>query len=41
MGYAFMEHLAGHEVAEKVRGIIELSIHAQDDDEFAEFYNLV
>ena len=41
MGYAFMQHLVGHEVAEKVRGIVELSAHTQDDDEFAEFYGLV
>ena len=41
MAYAFMKHLVGLEAAEMIRGIIELSVHEQDDDEFAEFYKLV
>ena len=40
MGYAFMEHLVGHEVSTTIRAIVELSIHKQDDDEFAEHYKL-
>ena len=41
MGYAFMEHLVGFEVANVARGVVELGKHEQDDDEFAEFYKLV
>ncbi len=41
MGYAFLEHLVGHELANTVRGVIEPNIRKQDEDEFAEFYGLV
>ncbi|PSR74738.1 hypothetical protein PHLCEN_2v9617 [Hermanssonia centrifuga] len=41
MGYAFLEQLVGHDIANFVRGIVELSIHKEGDDEFAEFYGLV
>ena len=41
MGYAFLELLIGAERATTIRGIIELSIKNQDDDEFAEFFGLV
>lgn len=40
MGYAFMQHLVGHEVSNTIRGIVELSVHEKNDDEFAEFYKL-
>lgn len=41
MGYAFLTHLVGKEFAEMVRGIVELSVHKEDDDEFADVYGLV
>lgn len=41
MGYAFLLQLVGREIAENIRGIVELGIHQQDDDEFAEFWKLV
>jgi transcriptional regulator GlxA family with amidase domain len=41
MAYAFLEHLVGHEVANAIRGVVEVSVRKQDDDEFAEFYGLV
>lgn len=40
MGYAFLKHLVGSEIAETARGIVELVVHEQDDDEFAAFYKL-
>ncbi len=36
-----MVHLVGEKIATDVRGIVELSVRKQDDDEFAEFYKLV
>ena len=41
MGYAFLEHLVGAELATTIRGIVELSLREEGDDEFAEFYGLV
>ena len=41
MGYAFLEHLVGNKVATVIRGIVELPLRQQDEDEFAEFYKLV
>ena len=41
MAYAFMEHLVDKEVSTTIRAIVELPLHAQDDDEFAEYYHLV
>jgi len=41
MAYAFLKHLVGVEIAEPIRGIVELSVHDEGDDEFAEFYKLV
>lgn len=41
MGYAFLVHLVGAELANTIRGIVELGIHNESDDEFAEFYKLV
>ncbi|KAI0093097.1 class I glutamine amidotransferase-like protein [Irpex rosettiformis] len=41
MAYAFVKHLAGYEVAEFIRGLVEFSAHEQDDDEFAEFHGLI
>ena len=40
MAYAFLKHLVGEEVAEPCRGIVELSIHNREDDEFADFFHL-
>lgn len=40
MGYAFLKHLVGVEIAEKARGVVELGIRQEGDDEFAEFYKL-
>lgn len=40
MGYAFLKHLIGDEVANKIRGIVEMTEHKQDDDEFAAMYGL-
>ncbi len=41
MAYAFLVNLVGAELAHVIRGIVELGIHKEGDDEFAEFYNLV
>jgi hypothetical protein len=41
MGFAFLRHLVGDEVAEVVRGIVELVAREQDDDEFAAIHKLV
>ncbi|KLO14624.1 class I glutamine amidotransferase-like protein [Schizopora paradoxa] len=41
MAYAFLVHIEGKEVAEALRGAIELSLKDADDDEFAEFFGLV
>ena len=41
MGLAFLEHLVGSTISETIRGIVELPLHKQDEDEFAEFYKLV
>ena len=41
MAYAFLVHIEGKEVAEALRGAIELSLKEADDDEFAEFFGLV
>ena len=41
MGFAFLQHLVGDEIANFIRGIVEVSIRSQDDDEFAEFYGLI
>jgi hypothetical protein len=41
MGFAFLRHLVGDEVAEVVRGIVEIGVRGQDDDEFAAFHKLV
>ena len=41
MGYAFLRHLVGDEIGNTARGIVELAVHEQGDDEFAEFYGLV
>lgn len=41
MAFSFLVFLVGKELAEVVRGIVELGIHAREDDEFAEFYGLV
>ena len=41
MSVAFFEYLNGKELATWVRGIVEVSERAQDDDEFADFYGLV
>jgi len=41
MTAAFIEHLAGKEQSDKIRGIIELSVKNADDDEFAQWHGLV
>ncbi|THH26706.1 hypothetical protein EUX98_g7482 [Antrodiella citrinella] len=41
MASAFLEHLLGAEVTSKIRGIAELSVRQQGDDEFAAVYGLV
>jgi hypothetical protein len=41
MAAAFIEHLAGKEQSDKIRGIIELSVKNADDDEFAQWHGLV
>ena len=41
MAYAFLEHLVGSEVANTVRGVVELSVKGRDEDEFAEVHGLV
>ena len=41
MAYAFLEELVGFELANSIRGIVELGIRKEDDDEFAEFFGLV
>ena len=41
MGYAFLEKLVGSALASNIRGIVELSIKKEDEDEFAEYYGLV
>ena len=41
MAHAFLEGLVGHKIAEEIRGIVELGIRKQGDDEFAGFHGLV
>lgn len=41
MGYAFLVHLVGEDVANRIRGVAEVGIRQQGDDEFAEIYGLV
>jgi hypothetical protein len=41
MGNAWLEHIAGKEVAAKARSVVELSAKGQEDDEFAEVFGLV
>jgi len=41
MAAAFIEHLAGKEQSDKIRGIIELSVKGPDDDEFAKWHGLI
>ncbi|EJD03100.1 class I glutamine amidotransferase-like protein [Fomitiporia mediterranea MF3/22] len=41
MANAFLVHLVGKDVAERIRGIVELSAKAQDEDEFAGVYGLL
>ncbi|KAL0960244.1 hypothetical protein HGRIS_011876 [Hohenbuehelia grisea] len=41
MASAFLDFLVGKEQATIIRGIVELSAKAQDDDEFAEYWGLV
>ncbi|KAI0785630.1 class I glutamine amidotransferase-like protein [Abortiporus biennis] len=41
MGYAFLKHLVGEKIANVVRGLVELSNKAEDDDEFAEVHGLL
>lgn len=41
MAAAFLVHLIGNELTTFVRGIVELGVRTQDDDEFARYYGLV
>ncbi|KAJ6577797.1 class I glutamine amidotransferase-like protein [Mycena capillaripes] len=41
MANAWLEHIAGKELAAKLRGVIELSARGEGDDEFAEMFGLV
>ncbi|KAF8591045.1 class I glutamine amidotransferase-like protein [Ramaria rubella] len=41
MANAFLVHLVGHDIARRIRGVVELSSRDQDDDEFAAFHGLV
>ncbi|KAJ3528596.1 hypothetical protein NM688_g7977 [Phlebia brevispora] len=40
MGYAFLDKMVGSQIANGIRGVVEVSIREADDDEFAEFYGL-
>jgi hypothetical protein len=40
MANAFLTFLVGPEVSLTIRSIVELSIHDQDDDEWAEHFKL-
>lgn len=37
---AFLQHLVGEKIAQRIRGIMELSSKKEGDDEFAEFWGL-
>lgn len=41
MANAWLEHIAGREVAETLRGVIEVAARGEEDDEFAEIFGLV
>jgi len=41
MASAFLEYLVGAEITKSIRGVAEVSVRQQDDDEFAEMYGLV
>lgn len=41
MANAFLIHLNGEDFSKAVRGVVELSAKGEDEDEFAEFYNLI
>lgn len=41
MANAFLEHLIGKENASVIRGIVELSVRGQEDDEYAAYYGLL
>jgi hypothetical protein len=41
MALAFVSHLAGPQVARIIRGQVELTEHAQEEDHFAVFHGLV
>lgn len=40
MAIAFIEHLAGSKIASIIRGQVEVIKHSQDEDPFAEVFNL-
>lgn len=40
MANAWLEHLVGPELAERIRGVVELSAGREDDDEWAAYYGL-
>ncbi|EJD03102.1 uncharacterized protein FOMMEDRAFT_28685 [Fomitiporia mediterranea MF3/22] len=41
MANAFLVHLVGEDVAKTIRGVVELSARAEDEDEFASVYGLL
>ncbi|THH26713.1 hypothetical protein EUX98_g7477 [Antrodiella citrinella] len=41
MGNAFLVHLVGDEATKKIRGVVEISVRDEGDDDFAAFYGLV
>lgn len=41
MAHAFLKHLVGDETTNVIRGIVEVGVRDADDDEFAEFHNLI
>ena len=41
MAFSFLEMLVGTELANIMRGIVELRTMKEGDDEFAEFFGLV
>ncbi|KAI0072435.1 class I glutamine amidotransferase-like protein [Panus rudis PR-1116 ss-1] len=41
MASAFLDELVGQDIAQDIRGIVEVSARDQGDDEFADFYGLL
>lgn len=41
MANAFLQHLIGKEDTKTIIGVVELSARGEEDDEFAEYWDLV